>query len=287
MVYFGNKSFSSPRRDTPNDRMPLFILVAVAGFVALILYLSYSLTRNGDVDLEVQGPTVNDFGPRDGAEELPPLPAPEPQTPFVVESGLPRTGVSAIVDVESVDYLLQRFLLDVPVKNEGPAPAAKEFEGRTEQFAGRRFTLELELADAPYRRVELMPMGGRSGVTTFYEAWGLDYSQAMHRVLFVDKQDLLKKGTPVVVEADFLQIYEYAMNPVKANNMRTVGRVPNWVARTVQPRPAMELVAGSWSPLFWVAGVMFLGVLVVIAVVLSQRVRAPRQRVFKMGSSSS
>ncbi|MEM7167954.1 MAG: hypothetical protein AAF581_21050 [Planctomycetota bacterium] len=283
MVYFGNKTFSNPNRGTPKDKLPLFILAAVGGFVGLLLYLAYTVTNREDLTHQVPKREAE----ISGAEELPPLPAPEPQTPFADNPDLVRGGESALVDPESVDYLFQRWLLDVPVPNEGVAPVVPDLKGRGEEFKGRRFTLELQLADAPYRRVGLVDGGGRSGVTQYYEVWGGDFNDAMHVVLFAEKSELLDQGTPVVAEVDFLQVYQYEMVPNAQNNHLVLGRAPMWVARSVKPRPAMQLAAGSWSPFFWVGGIMLVGTLVVIAVVMSQRVNAPRQRRFKMGSSTS
>lgn len=253
MVYFGSRQFRSPRRGMGGEeRGRVLVLGAItAGVIGMVFILRVVLTPGfDDESLPPEPPAAALDVPR-------PVPPPVPRAPFEEEYALllaATDGRETPASRLALDYLFQRWLLDVPVEIEAEAPPYLRIPHMATIMRGRRFPLVLELRNDPLLVIGELEGAPRSGLEQYWVVFGLDADNRMHQVRFARKEGFLPRSTVVEVDADFLCIEHY--------DSRGRGElpIPLWVALELRPLAQQgAAVREAWGPLYVTFGIVLLG----------------------------
>lgn len=290
MVYFGSREFQKTRPGLSTGDRVRFLLpfVLFGGVISVVL----SVATHRDEPASGRIPT--------GAEDLALPLAPGSDGAERRGVSEPGEFISPIIDVEPLQrdledmdefvrndklldhvkdhsdegeavkglmYLLHRWRAgtEVSLREEFPSwpdrndmQDLERFWDEIQQLRGARFRLYLSVQREPLSK-ELR--ANPSGVRRYWELWGTDYAPHLHRVLFYERDVQLPYGTPIVVEADFLRLYEYVDMKGDRN------RVPEWVARSIRVDEAQPIETG-WGTILWPLSIGLLGLALLVTVQL-------------------
>ncbi|MCA8961015.1 MAG: hypothetical protein KDC38_10910 [Planctomycetes bacterium] len=316
MVYFGERRFkkTSSGAEAPEVRRVLVPVLILGGLVVILVVVAkYGLKDAkerrvqvhlpdrspaasapvgpaGDVETSKASPVGEDLPTPIGVVDPPEFaPFPDPQ-PFVTDDEVLREVRDGALDGEgkiiheglgserrAIAYLLHRFRAGPQIPSTTELPKWPDaYRDRGDELRGKRFVLDLVIdEDALLEPLDPNP----SGIDRYFDVFGHDEDQHIHRVIFAVRDRYFGMGDRVRVEADYLRLHMYQAGQVVS--------VPMWVAYRMGPAPAPTL-ALRWEPVAWVAVIGGVAILVVWGMVVLQGGlggRPPRR--FKMGANKS
>ena len=271
MVYFGEKRFNSAQPGV-TSREKSRIMVPTILFLVLVMVLIAQQWDSPDENTPVRTtdsavtpsiespegsvPALEPGAPHSGTRVQNPVevssfqPNSEP-APFVEDWDVLAGARDSVANPGAPEeaglaYLFHRFRNGPEI---APVPLDVEWEElpeHAERLRGVRMERIFRLVEDPIPRL-LEP--NPSGVRRYWEAFARDENGHFARLQFVEKPKILSADTEVRAIVDFYRLHMYQTLGGDA------GRVPEYVALSVEPVPPLDLPESNWSPLLWAGGV--------------------------------